>query len=139
MKVKFDEPVSNVGFNFSLGRYTSARRELAQSKESAAAAQTQLLSAHEELRSAREAAAKVEAHFDKELTTAKRLSDLYKKQAEGRGAKATELEGVLQALRDHLSEVKEEAAAVLTAEKQGKEAAEKALGEAKAQLDRTMR
>ena len=39
----------------------------------------------------------MEAHFDKELTTAKRLSDLYKKQAEGRGAKATELEGVLQA------------------------------------------
>ena len=35
--------------------------------------------------------------------------------------------------------MKEEAAAALTAEKQGKEAAEKALGEAMAQLDRTMR
>ena len=43
----------------------AARRELAASKEATAAAQTQAGRAAEELRGAREAAAKVEAHFDK--------------------------------------------------------------------------
>ena len=72
-----------------------------------------------------------------ELNTAKRLSELYKKQAEGRGNKAAELEGVVQALRDHLVEVKEECAATLAEEKRARQAAEKALAESKATLERT--
>ena len=91
----------------------SAVRDLGGAKEEAARASAAASRANEELRGARESAAKAEAHFDKELVTAKRLAELYKKQADTRGAKTTELEGVLQALRDHLAEVKEEHAAAL--------------------------
>lgn len=86
----------------------AAVRDLGGAKEEAARASASASRANEELRGARESAAKADAHFDKELVTAKRLAELYKKQAETRGAKTTELEGVLQALRDHLSEIKEE-------------------------------
>jgi nucleoprotein TPR len=80
----------------------------------------------------------VEAHFDKELNTAKRLGELYKKQAEGRGNKTTQLEGVVQALRDHLAEVKAEASTTLEQEKRKCEAADKSLADAKSKLDRTL-
>ena len=91
----------------------AAVRDLGGAKEEAARASASASRANEELRGARESAAKAEAHFDKELVTAKRLAELYKKQAETRGAKTTELEGVLQALRDHLAELKEEHARAL--------------------------
>jgi nucleoprotein TPR len=113
----------------------SAQRELAASKEAQIAAEAAALKRAQELKAAREAAAAAEAHFDKELVTSKRLAELYKTQAEGRGGKTEELEGVLQALRDHLRELKEEHARELAAEKKGRAEAEKALVEAKLNFD----
>ena len=113
----------------------SAVRDLGGAKEEAARASAAASRANEELRGARESAAKAEAHFDKELVTAKRLAELYKKQADTRGAKTTELEGVLQALRDHLAEVKEEHAAALREADAKYKNAEKAAAAAAAELE----
>ena len=113
----------------------SAQRDLAASKEAQIAAEAAALKRAQELKAAREAAAEAEAHFDKELVTSKRLAELYKTQAEGRSGKTEELEGVLQALRDHLRELKGEHARELAAEKEGRLAAEKALTEAKLNFD----
>ena len=113
----------------------AAVRDLGGAKEEAARASASASRANEELRGARESAAKADAHFDKELVTAKRLAELYKKQAETRGAKTTELEGVLQALRDHLSEIKEEHARALAEAHAAREKAEKAAASSAAELD----
>ena len=113
----------------------SAVRDLGGAKEEASRASAAASRANEELRGARESAAKAEAHFDKELVTAKRLAELYKKQADTRGAKTTELEGVLQALRDHLAEVKEEHAAALREADAKYKNAEKAAAAAAAELE----
>ena len=113
----------------------SAQRELVASKEAQIAAEASALKRAQELKAAREAAAAAEAHFDKELVTSKRLAELYKTQAEGRGDKTEELEGVLQALRDHLRELKEEHARELSSERKERLAAEKALTEAKLNFD----
>ena len=113
----------------------SAVRDLGGAKEEAARASAAASRANEELRGARESAAKAEAHFDKELVTAKRLAELYKKQADTRGAKTTELEGVLQALRDHLAEVKEEHASAMREADAKYKNAEKAAAAAAAELE----
>ena len=113
----------------------SAVRDLGGAKEEASRASAAASRANEELRGARESAARAEAHFDKELVTAKRLAELYKKQADTRGAKTTELEGVLQALRDHLAEVKEEHAAALREADAKCKSAEKAAAAAAAELE----
>ena len=113
----------------------AAVRDLGGAKEEAARASASASRANEELRGAKESAAAAEAHFDKELVTAKRLAELYKKQAETRGAKTTELEGVLQALRDHLAELKEEHARALAEANAAREKAEKAAASAAAELD----
>ena len=76
-----------------------AQRELVLAKESAVTHEAASTKRAHELRAAREAAAAAEAHFDQELTTSRRLAELYKKQADGRGAKTEELEGVLQSLQ----------------------------------------
>ena len=110
------------------------RSALVASKEAQIAAEASALKRAQELKAAREAAA-AEAHFDKELVTSKRLAELYKTQAEGRGDKTEELEGVLQALRDHLRELKEEHARELSSERKERLAAEKALTEAKLNFD----
>ena len=112
----------------------AAVRDLGGAKEEAARASASALRANEELRGARQSAAEADAHFDKELVTAKRLAELYKKQAETRGAKSTELEGVLQALRDHLAELKEEHARALAEAHAAREKAEKAVAESAAKL-----
>ena len=113
----------------------AAVRDLGGAKEEAARASASASRANEELRGAKESAAAAEAHFDKELVTAKRLAELYKKQAETRGAKTTELEGVLQALRDHLAELKEEHARALAEANAARAKAEKAAASAAAELD----
>ena len=113
----------------------SAKRELASASERLAASQAAARKAQEETRGEREASAKLEAHFDKELATARRLGELHKKQADARAEKITELEGVMTALRDHLSEVKEESRRTLAEERKAREEATKALTEAKLNFD----
>ena len=113
----------------------SNQRELVSVKESLAASEAASGKRASELKAAREAVAAAEAHFDQELTTSRRLAELYKTQADGRGGKTAELEGVLQALRDHLRELKEEHTSELNAEKQARQQAEAALTEAKLNFD----
>ena len=113
----------------------AAKRDLAAATERAAASDAAAAKSAETLRSAREGAAEREAHFEKELLTAKRLAELHKTQADARAEKTSELEGVLTELRDHLSEVKEEAKRATEEQRRGKEEAEKALVAEKRNFD----
>ena len=108
----------------------------ARRREAASAAQTEAARSAEELRNARETAAKMEAHFDKELNTAKRLSELYKKQAEGAGIKPSSSRESCERYAIISSRSRRRRRRRLPREE--REEVEKALADAKAKLERTV-
>ncbi|KAI4323302.1 hypothetical protein L6164_022918 [Bauhinia variegata] len=95
-----------------------------------------LKSMHEELISAKDAAAANEAQLSSELSTVNKLNELYKKSSEEWSRKAGELEGVVKAMESHLRQVEDDYKVRLEKEVSTRKQVEKEASDLKEKLEK---